>query len=145
MREEKPLGILLTHCAHLARERMDARVDAYDVTPAQVHVLHYLYHQNNRAFQCDVTAHMKVRPSTANGILDRMEEKGLLKRFVDEQDARKKFVTLTEKGRGMQEALRQKFEETEALLTSGLNGEETRQFRELLLRVIASLEEDRAL
>ena len=137
------LGPLLGHCAHLARERLDARLAPYDVTPAQIHVLHYLYHHGNEAPQCDVTAHLKVKPSTANGILDRMEEKGLLRRTISAADARKRLVTLTEKGQSQQEMLRQKFEETEHLMVKGLSAEETRQLHALLHRVISNLEEDR--
>ena len=143
MSERKLLGPLLGHSAHLARERLDARLAEYEVTPAQVHVLHYLYHCGNQAPQCDVTAHLKVKPSTANGILDRMEEKGLLRRSVSESDARRRLITLTEKGIGRQEELRQKFEETEALMRKGFSEEETAQLHALLHRVISNLEEDR--
>ena len=143
MHENRLLGPLLGHCAHLARERMDARLTSYDVTPAQIHVLHYLYHCGNQAPQCDVTAHLKVKPSTANGILDRMEEKALLRRSVSASDGRKRLITLTEKGEGLQEVLRQKFAETEQLMTKGFSEEETVQLHELLRRVMTNLEEDR--
>ena len=142
MHENKPLGPLLGYCAHLARERMDARLTPYDVTPAQIHVLHYLYHCGNEAPQCEVTAHLKVKPSTANGILDRMEEKNLLRRSISESDGRKRLITLTEKGAGLQEVLRQKFEETEQLMTQGFSEVETAQLHELLRRVMVNLEED---
>ena len=122
---------------------MDARLTPYDVTPAQIHVLHYLYHCGNEAPQCEVTAHLKVKPSTANGILDRMEEKNLLRRSISESDGRKRLITLTEKGAGLQEVLRQKFEETEQLMTQGFSEAETAQLHELLRRVMVNLEEDR--
>ena len=143
MHDNRLLGPLLGHCAHLARERMDARLARYGVTPAQIHVLHYLYHCGNQAPQCDVTAHLKVKPSTANGILDRMEEKDLLRRSISESDGRKRLITLTEKGAGLQEVLRQKFEETEQLMTQGFSEAETAQLHELLRRVMVNLEEDR--
>ena len=143
MYENRLLGPLLGHCAHLARERMDARLARYGVTPAQIHVLHYLYHHDNQAPQCEVTAHLKVKPSTANGILDRMEEKGLLRRTISAADARKRLVTLTEKGQSQQETFRQKFEETENLMVRGLSAEEALQLHALLHRVISNLEEDR--
>ena len=143
MCDEKVLGPLLGHCANRAKERMDARLTESDVTPAQVRVLHYLYHHDNQAAQRDVTAYLKVKPSTANGILDRMEEKELLRRSVSESDARRRLITLTEKGIDRQEELRQKFEETEALMRKGFSEEETAQLHALLHRVISNLEEDR--
>ena len=139
------LGPLLGHSAHLARERMDARLVPYDVTPSQIHVLHYLFHHDNQAPQCEVTAHLKVKASTANGILDRMEEKELLQRTVSGTDARKRLITLTEKGIERQSACRQQFEEMETLITKGFSEAETEQLYALLHRVIANLEEDRNL
>ena len=143
MHEMQLLGPVLGRSAHLARERMDARLRDYDVTPVQIHVLHYLYHHGNQAPQCEVTAHLKVKPSTANGILDRMEEKDLLRRSISESDGRKRLITLTEKGAGLQEVLRQKFEETEQLMTQGFSEAEAAQLHELLRRVMVNLEEDR--
>ena len=143
MCEMKVLGPLLGHCAHLAKERMDARLTEYDVTPAQVHVLHYLYHTGGQAPQGEVTAHLRVKPSTANGILDRMEEKELVERSVSEADARRRWITLTEKGKALQECCRQVFLETEALMVSGLSEPEQEQLFALLLRILTNLEEDR--
>jgi len=143
MKEVRVLGPLLGRAGHLTKERMDARLAQYDVTPVQIHVLHYLYHRGNQAPQCDVTAHLKVKPSTANGILTRMEEKGLLRRSVSETDARRRLITLTEKGKSRQETFRRIFMETEQLMVAGLEEEEIAQLHRLLHRVMTNLEEDR--
>ena len=144
MKTGKFLGPLLGCSAHLACERLNARLSQYDVTPAQIHVLHYLFHHGNQAPQCEVTAHLKVKPSTANGILDRREEKGLLQRKISGTDARKRMITLTEKGINRQEVCRLQFEEMETLMVKGLSETETEQLHALLHRVIANLEEDRS-
>ena len=145
MCDMKALGPLLGHCGHLGRERMDARLsqNGIDITPVQTHVLLYLHHHGGQAPQCDVTAQLKVKPSTANGVLDRMEEKGLVQRSVSAQDARRRLITLTEKGRARQEQFKAAFLETEAVLTRGLTEEEAETLHALLLRVICNLEEDR--
>lgn len=143
--ERKHLGPLLGHCAHLVRERLDARLAQYDVTPAQIHVLRYLHEHEGQAPQSDVTAHLRVKPSTANGILNRMEEKDLLRRTVSEADARHRLITLTEKGKAQRETFRQIVAETETLMTAGLTEEETGQLQELLRRVMTNLAEDRGL
>ena len=89
MEYPKALGPMLGRCAHLTRERMDARLAGCDVTPAQTHTLLYLHRHGGQAPQCAVTEFLKVKPSTANGILDRMEEKGLVTRSVSGSDARR--------------------------------------------------------
>lgn len=145
MHDQKPLGPMLGQCAHLARERMDARMSRFDMTPSQTHVLLYLRQRGGQVSQGELTAHMRVRPSTVNGILDRMEEKGLVERTVSGNDARQRLVTLTPAGAEREGQTKQCFQEAEALIARGLTREETDTLRALLSRVIHNLEEDRNL
>ena len=144
MKVPRVLGPMLGRCAHLAKERMDVRLSQYDMTPAQTHTLLYLHRHQGQALQSEVVRHLKVKPSTANGILDRMEEKGLLSRSVSEQDARQRVITLTEKGAELREQVHQAFHESEELLMKGLSEEERDQLFACLERVIWNLEEDRS-
>ena len=137
------LGPLLGRCAHLTKERMDARLSGCGITPAQTHTLLYLHQHGGQAPQCAVTEFLKVKPSTANGILDRMEERGLVTRSVSGSDARRRLITLTDKGTEQQERFCRIFLDTEAVVLRGFSPEEGRQLRSLLERVIQNLEEDR--
>ena len=145
MCNDKALGPMLGRCAHLARERMDARMSKYGMTPAQTHVLLNLRQQGGQLPQCELTALMRVKPSTVNGILDRMVEKGLLERTVSGMDARRRLVTLTPAGVERESQVKQSFQEAEALIARGMTEEETKTLRALLERVIHNLEEDRTL
>ncbi len=138
------LGPTLGRCAHLARAGMEARLSRYEVTPVQTHVLLYLFRHGGQAPQCQVTDFLKVKPSTANGILDRMAEKKLVVRSVSGSDARRRLITLTDKGRQQQALFEQAFRESEAAMVRGFTPQETEQLRELLDRVIRNLEEDQA-
>ena len=75
MEYPKALGPMLGRCAHLARERMDARMTRFGMTPAQTHVLLHLRHSGGQMPQRELLDSLKVKPSTVNGTLDRMEEK----------------------------------------------------------------------
>ena len=75
--------------------------------------------------------------------LDRMEEKGLIRRTADENDQRQKQVTVTEKGRELNSLVQTAFQKAEAVMVKGLRLEETEALRLLLYRVIENLEEDR--
>lgn len=143
MERPEALGPILGHCGHLMKARMDARLAGCDGTPAQAHVLLYLHRHGGQAAQCAVTEHLRVKPSTANGILDRMAEKGLVQRTVSSEDARQRLITLTEKGRQQHQQLKQAFLETESAAMEGLSEEEREQLFALLSRVIGNLEEDR--
>ena len=145
MHDQKPLGPMLGQCAHLARERMDARMSRFGMTPSQTHVLLYLRRQGGQVSQGELTAHMRVKPSTVNGILDRLEEKGLVERTVSGTDARQRLVTLTSSGVERESQTQQCFQDAEALIARGMTTEETETLRRLLELVIHNLEEDRTL
>ena len=139
------LGPMLGRCAHLARERMDARMSRFGMTPAQTHVLRFLRLNGWQMPQRELLENLKVKPSTVNGILDRMEEKGLVERSVSGTDARQRVVALTPAGLEREAEVKQSFLEAEALIARGLTEEETNTLRSLLERVIHNLEEDRNL
>ena len=139
------LGPMLGRCAHLARERMDARMSRFGMTPAQTHVLRYSRQNGGQMPQRELLDNMKVKPSTVNGILDRMEEKGLVERSVSGTDARQRVVALTPAGVEREAQVEKSFLEAEALIARGLTEEETDTLRGLLERVIHNLEEDRNL
>ena len=136
------LGPTLGRAAHLARTRLDVRLTQYDVTPAQMHVLLYLGRNGGQAPQCELTGFLRVKPPTANGILDRLEEKGMVERSVSGADARRRFITLTDKGRQQQALFRKNFQAAEEQMLRGLTPEEVETFRTLLGRIIRNLEED---
>jgi DNA-binding MarR family transcriptional regulator len=143
MEHPKALGPMLGYCAHLTRERMDARLAGSGITPTQVHVLRYLHGHQGTAPQCEVTAFLKVKPSTANGILDRMEERGLLTRSVSGLDARQRLISLTEKGMQQQERFQKNYLDTEEAALRGFTPAERETLFSLLEQVISNLEEDR--
>ena len=139
------LGPMLGHCAHLTRERMDARMSRFGMTPAQTRVLRYLQQNGGQMPQRELLENLKVKPSTVNGILDRMEEKRLVVRSVSGTDARQRVVALTPAGLEREAEVKQSFLEAEALIARGMTEEETDTLRSLLERVIHNLEEDRNL
>lgn len=145
MRCGNALGPMLGHCAHLTRERMDARMSRFGMTPAQTHVLRYLRQNGGQMPQRELLENLKVKPSTVNGILDRMEEKGLVKRSVSGTDARQRVVALTPAGLEREAEVKQSFLDAEALIARGMTEEEMDTLRGLLERVIHNLEEDRNL
>ena len=138
MREDY-YGPLLGQCARLAKEQMRSRMERFDMTPAQTHVLLYL-HENGATTQTTLAEQMRVKAPTANGILDRMEEKGLLVRTVDGRDARRRLIRLTEKGEGLVEELRGQFILAESAILQGFDQAEQCQLKSCLQRIIKNLE-----
>ena len=136
------LGPALGWAAKLSKANMDARVSRYDVTPAQTHVLLYLQQHGGRVPQHELAEFLRVKPSTVNGVLDRMEEKGLVRRSVSGSDARRRFITLTAKGAEQQALFQQSFLDVEEAMVRGFTQEERETLCALLDRVIQNLKEE---
>lgn len=136
------LGPALGWAAKLSKANMDARVSRYDVTPAQTHVLLYLQQHGGRVPQHELAEFLRVKPSTVNGVLDRMEEKGLVRRSVSGSDARRRLIHLTEKGAEQQALLQRSFLDVEEAMVRGFSPEEREALLAFLNRVIQNLKED---
>ena len=144
MRQEDPrrLGPTLGWAAQMAKCAMDARVSRYDVTPMQAHVLMYLHQHGGQAPQRELTEFLRAKPSTVNGILDRMEEKGLARRSVIGEDARRRLITLTDKGRERQTRFTESFLASEEAMVRGFSAEERETLLRLLDRIVENLKEE---
>lgn len=140
--ESRRLGPTLGWAAQMSRRAMDARVSRYDVTPVQTHVLMYLHHHGGQAPQRELTEFVRARPSTVNGVLDRMEEKGLVLRTVSGQDARRRLITLTDKGKERQARFQECFLNNEEAMVRGFTPEERETLLRLLDRVVENLKEE---
>lgn len=136
------LGPALGWAAKMAKADMDARVSRYDVTPVQTHVLLYLQQHGGRVPQQELADYLRVKPSTVNGVLDRMEEKGLVRRSVSGRDARRRLIHLTGKGAEQQALFQQSFLDAEEAMVRGFSREEREALLSLLERVIQNLKED---
>ena len=138
----RSLGPTLGWAAQMSKAAMDARVSPYDVTPVQVHVLLYLQQHGGQVPQQELSDYLRVKPSTVNGVLDRMAEKGLVRRTVSGADARRRLIHLTEKGAEQQALLQRSFLDTEEAMVRGFSREERETLLRLLERVIQNLKED---
>ena len=143
---DKPnLGRMLNYCGRLAKLQVDAelRRNGYDVTPVQSHTLVYLYkHTEEDITQRDLERALSLKPSTINGIVERLLEKGYITRCTSPTDGRCRLLHLTEAGEGLVESLRAALNRTDATVLSDLSDEEQTQLESLLRRVIKKLEEE---
>ena len=139
--DKSHIGPLLAHCNQLCKQRMDADLQKYDVTRVQAHVILYLLRAEaeGEVNQKDLEKHFRIKAPTVNGIVERLEEKGMLKRVSGLRDGRCRCLTVTEKGRRMQQEMDRSIQEAEALMVQGFTPEEQQQFHMFLERMIENL------
>ena len=139
MDDPQDLGRLLACCGHLGRQYGVnlLRRKGYDVTPVQTRTLVYLSCCREAVNQRELERELRLRPSTVNGIVSRLEEKGCITR-----DGRCRLGSLTEAGREKVEAFRASLEETNRRLCAVLTEGEQAQLGDMLSRIIADLENE---
>lgn len=76
--------------------------------------------------------HLRLSQSTVAGIIARLENKGLIAKTVDREDARKAILTPTEQGLLLEEPLKKIALETQRFLVEGMSKQEQAEFDRLL-------------
>lgn len=135
------LPALLGHCHHLVHRQMNATLQQHDLTPVQAHTLLYLLHAKRETTQGNLAQFLEVRPSTVNGIVTRLVEKGFVTRTISSSDARCRQITLTEKGRTLQLCFEEVATKAENLMTRGFSNQELDTLKAYLSRILENLKE----
>lgn len=124
---EKRIGAELGMLHNLMKRQLASMSDiSEDITGMQAMIVHHLmrFEKNGNVYQKDLENFFHIRRSTATGILQLMEQHGLLRREAVEQDARLKRLVLTEKARALDAQIHRKFEHFEQILRGDIKEEE---------------------
>ena len=139
--EERPehFGALFGYCDHQVHKLMGKLLKRYDVSPMQCRTLTFLHEAECEVNQRMLEKHLMVKPSTASGIVGRLEEKGLLRRQTSDRDGRCRILALTDSGRQFYEQFRTIAQQVNQQAERGLSPQETETLLRLLLRVADNL------
>ncbi|MDD3879227.1 MAG: MarR family transcriptional regulator [Syntrophomonas sp.] len=106
MELDQCLNFVLTKAQQSVHQLFKAELMPYGVTPGQYSVLKCLWKDNGQTVK-QLAEHLYLDSSTVTGILDRMEQKGMIEKKADPKDRRALQVLLTEKGQALEEPLTQ--------------------------------------
>ena len=98
------LNLILTRAQQVVHQHFRTQLEVLDVTPVQYAVLDTLWKEDNLT-PSQIAGSISLDSSTVTGILDRLENKNLVKRMPDPTDRRAVRVTLTNNGRELEEPL----------------------------------------
>ena len=137
--EQEHFGPMLGYCDHQILKLMVRKLRRYDVSPIQCRTLTFLSEQPGDVPQKTLQEYLRVKPSTVNGIVERLEEKHLLTRSVAPGDGRRKLLHLTEEGRCFYQEFIAITEEVHRQAEQGFTREEVKLLQSLLTRVSENL------
>ena len=132
------IGQLVGYCSHLFRCHLDRETRRYGLTPVQSRAILFL-HCHPGAKQRQLEEFLHVKPSTVNGIVERLEQKQMLSRRTDPADGRCRTLFLTEKGEEHVQTMDRLVAEMEEKGRRGFAPEEEKLLREALQRIIENM------
>jgi DNA-binding MarR family transcriptional regulator len=127
-------GFILVRLAMGFKARAIAELEAAGFSQYHYSVLAVLGEQPRKA-QATIAEALGVDPSQLVGILDALEDQGLIERQRDVDDRRRHVVSLTAEGRKQLVRLRRLIDRMEDELFAPLDAESRKTFHELLLRL----------
>lgn len=134
-------GREVQNVANRFRRLGDENLQKEGITISQLRVIAYVSQRGDQpVFQKELEEHFGIRRSSVTCLLQNMEKSGLLVRRGSESDARVKIVSLTEKGRMLDEKLKSYIHGLESELTRDFTEEEKVLLQSFLLRMLDNLD-----
>jgi MarR family transcriptional regulator, temperature-dependent positive regulator of motility len=107
----------------------------FDLTPVQFAAMLSL--QSNPGIeQAQIAANIAYDRATIGGVIDRLENKGYIKRVISKRDRRARECKLTALGENVIEKIRPVVESLQQDILQGLNDQEREQFLTLAQKVV---------
>jgi len=119
-------------------KKVQGALAEWDLSVAEIGVLSVLHHRPQPVVVTDIARLLMEKPQTMVGMLDRMESKGLVQRFRDQQDRRLVRVEATEKGKRLYESASPTVDNDIERLLSVLNAGELNQLEGMLEKLRSS-------
>ena len=105
-------------------------------------LLFHLAHMEPGVTQLQLVKAARLKPPTVSVTLQKMEADGLVIRRSNERDLRQTLVYLSDKGRAIDDRIRESFDKCDALALRGFTPDEIKQLGALLDKVIDNLIDD---
>jgi DNA-binding MarR family transcriptional regulator len=121
------LGKAYQRVAQSARQRLAP----YGVTPPQYALLKVLWEQDSQS-GAELGERLVFDSSTMTGLLDRLEEAGLIKRQADATDRRMNRIVLTDRGRDLQAPLDREMDQMNQDFLGGFSPEDAERLKSIL-------------
>ena len=114
-----------------------------NLTGMQAMLVHHLimHEKKGDVFQKDLETAFQMRRSTATGILQLMEQHGIIRREPVEHDGRLKRLVLTDRARAMDERISERMEEMEQMLRQGITEDELNGWFAVCEKIRSNLEQ----
>ncbi|WP_282171740.1 MarR family winged helix-turn-helix transcriptional regulator [Cytobacillus firmus] len=136
------LFIVLSRAYRAINENVNKRIQTYGVNPTEFAVLELLYHKGDQPLQ-QIGGKILLASGSITYVVDKLEQKGLLKRVACPTDRRVTFAQITDEGKAFIENIFPDHEKHIHLLMNELTSEEKAAAIGLLKKLGLSISHDK--
>jgi DNA-binding MarR family transcriptional regulator len=119
---------------HVSKQRFMAIASEFELSPPQVMALRHLDPAEPKPMS-ELAAALHCDNSNVTGIVDRLEDRGLVERRAADHDRRVKMLMITERGAEVRARLSARLDEPPAPLAR-LSAEDQRTLRDIMRRAL---------
>ncbi len=132
----REIGFYLKKIFQTMEKSLNKDLENIDLTSMQAHVLIYLYkNRNNIINQRDIERKFSLTNPTVNGILNRLENKGFIKRVISVNDARNKEIKITDKSISLITKMKKSAKNMENKMVAGIEKDELDIFYKVIKKI----------
>ncbi len=135
---DRNFGFILNDVSRLMRTTFDRRAKSIGLTRSQWWVLVHLYRRDGLV-QAELAEILEIERPPLGRLLDRLENKGWLRRQADPKDRRVKRVYLTDEVKPAMKSLRRIAADLRQQVLEGLNKDEREQLVDTLIHMKTNL------
>ncbi len=140
--EQLKIGKILKIVSNYMEKDMNNCLSDYNITRSQMGILIYIQVaecKNIEANQVDIEKEFNLKNPTVTGIINRLEEKGYIKRVRSDKDKRYNKLELTESGREILNKGKRKAQENEEKLLKILTDDEIKELKRILTKIVNNI------
>lgn len=130
----KSVGFLLAKAYQRACSLFKERFGDYGITPQQFALLRFLWEEDGIT-QVELSNRSQIDRTTIGGLIDRLEQSGLLMRMPHPEDRRAYRILLTDQGRFFEKELAPLAEDVHSDIISPLSAQEVQTLITLLSKI----------
>ncbi len=142
MQEDTKIGLLVKFVSNGLKRALDNSSVRIGLTATQCQTMGFLRRKTDmgeKAYPMDLEKELHLKKSTVSGVLKRMEEKGFIKLQSDDDDGRRKIITLTPKSKEIDEKMEENFRYVEGELLTGIDEEDIEITKRTLLKMLDNI------
>lgn len=144
MTNKKPLGLQIKQLLVLFQNSVAEEAHKQGVSLTYFPIIRFLrVNAENNITQSDIANYLNFKAPSISKTLQNMEADGLLKRTKSEEDSRKTYVSLTDKGIEMDGKIRECYAQIEGLMRNAIGAEEIAHLEQYIRTLSEALEKRR--